>query len=226
MSFFFNMFQSFNTTRVGMTVLAILFASLLSTQANFLVTNLSYTFSPIGSAIPSEKPSSPPPIGADKILIPTLGVDAPIVYATARNEKAFQLALRDGVTHYPGTALPGEIGNVFLFGHSSDFSWAQGDYKTVFALLPHMIPGEFITVSGPDNIPHIYKIFETKVVNPDDVGILSQETEGKALLTVQTSYPLGTALKRFIVIAELIDEIPTAREPANLDLPPEIMIKY
>src|SRR5687767_11297538 len=71
----------------------------------------------------------------DRLFIPSLGIDVPLVYIEEKNEAAFQAALRDGVVHYPGTAMPGQPGNAYYFGHSSDYSWSKGEYKNVFATL-------------------------------------------------------------------------------------------
>lgn len=140
----------------------------------------------------------------NRLAIPALGITASIVYAEAAEEKIFRAALANGVAHYPGTAEFGAIGNAYIFGHSSDFVFSKGDYKTVFALLPKIKTGDEITVSDRQGKLHVYRVFETLVVAPSDTHYLSQETEGRALLTVQTSYPIGTALKRFLARAELV----------------------
>lgn len=137
------------------------------------------------------------------LAIPSLGITAPIQYATQRDEVTFQKLLKAGVVHYPGTAMPGEVGNVFIFGHSSDYAWSGGDYKTVLALLPKLKTGEEIKVVDTDGYIYTYIAKNRAVVLPTDVQWLSQETNGKRLLTIQTSYPIGTALKRYLVIAEL-----------------------
>lgn len=137
------------------------------------------------------------------LAIPSLGITAPIQYATERDEPTFQKLLKAGVVHYPGTALPGKVGNMFIFGHSSDYAWSGGNYKTVLALLPKLKPGEEIKVVDRDGYIYTYIAKNTVVVAPTDVQWLSQDTSGKRLLTVQTSYPIGTALKRYLVIAEL-----------------------
>lgn len=46
--------------------------------------------------------------------------------------------LENGVIRYPGSGKPGETGNSFVFGHSSNFPWMEGDYNDVFSLLDHV----------------------------------------------------------------------------------------
>ncbi len=137
------------------------------------------------------------------LVINSLGIKLPVVYVQEKSEDAYQLALRNGVVHFPDTAMPGQLGNVYIFGHSSDYVWAKGNFKTAFALLPKIEVGSQILLSDQDGNPYLYKVIETKVVKPTDLTVLSQQNNSKKLLTLQTSYPLGTAISRFIVIAEL-----------------------
>ncbi len=143
----------------------------------------------------------------NRIWIPSLDIEAPVVEPTESEESAFQVALAEGVVHYPGTAKPGAIGNVYLFGHSSDFPSKPGNYKTVFALLPRIKIGDEILVSDDKGQVFKYVAFETKVIKPSEVGYIKPELKpGEKMLTVQTSYPVGTALRRFIVLATLQNE--------------------
>ena len=139
----------------------------------------------------------------NRLAIASLGVNAPIVYIQEKNEKAYQGALMEGVVHFPDTALPGQVGNCYIFGHSSDYIWGKGKYKSIFATLPSIKKGEFIEITDQTGNAFVYEVFDSFVVAANDVSVLNQETGGKKLLTLQTSYPIGTALKRFIVQAEL-----------------------
>src|ERR1700722_6071761 len=69
------------------------------------------------------------------VIINSINVNAPITFETKDSESQFLLDLRNGVVHYPGTALPGQEGNVAIFGHSSGVWWEIGNYKFVFTLL-------------------------------------------------------------------------------------------
>lgn len=146
-----------------------------------------------------------PRMAADRLVIASLGLDVPLVYVAEKSEAAFQIALRDGVVHYPGTALPGQPGNAYYFGHSSDYAWAKGDYKTVFATLTKIEIGARIVASGADGTPYAYVVTGTRVVSPKDLSVLDQGDGTARRLSLQTSYPLGTALKRFVVEAKLVE---------------------
>jgi len=139
------------------------------------------------------------------LTIPALQITAPIVYITEATEPVFQKALQSGVVHYPGTAKPGEGGNCYIFGHSSDYIWSRGNFKTVLALLPQIEIGDEVVVSNTSGEQFTYTVTKSFVASPKDVQLLDQGDRTKKILTVQTSYPLGTALKRWIVVGEILD---------------------
>lgn len=151
----------------------------------------------------SSRDQSPQPLGTPNTLtIPSLDITAPVIYVTGNTEKDFQTALISGVVHFPGTADAGQAGNDYIFGHSSDFLFSKGHYKTVFALLPRIQLGAIVTLSDSSGKVYTYKVTDKFVVNPDDVSVLKQDYT-KHILTIQTSYPVGTALRRYIVVTEL-----------------------
>lgn len=140
----------------------------------------------------------------NRLLIPSLGLELPVLYAQAKNETAFQKALQYGVVHYPGTAQAGEAGNVYIFGHSSDYLWSKGDFKSAFTLLPQLQIGQTIILTNSQGQAFTYEVVEKFVTSPNNTSVLDQDS-AKRQLTLQTSYPLGTALKRYIVRSELIE---------------------
>jgi len=111
-------------------------------------------------------------------------------------------ALKRGVVRYPGTALPGEYGNTFITGHSSYYFWDDGQYKEVFALLSEVNIGEEIIIYYNQQ-KFIYQITEKKEISPSEVNVLSQPTDQKQI-TLMTCTPVGTNLKRLIVVGNLI----------------------
>lgn len=176
----------------------IMFAFFVIANGNyFKATIYYYMFPPQPPAVAGPQMQ----LGANSLFIPSLNIAAPIVYATEASESIFQLDLQNGVVHYPQTANPGQAGNCYIFGHSSDFLWSKGHYKTVFTTLPNLKIGDVIYLTDGQNHQFVYQVTQTKVVSPQDTEYLSQDNT-KALLTLQTSYPLGTALERFLVIAD------------------------
>ncbi len=148
----------------------------------------------------------------DRIVIPRINKNVPIVRANSENlikhnwaglEADIQEALRYGVVHYPGTAEPGDHGNVVITGHSSYFAWDPGRFKDVFALLHELKVGDKIIVYHQQR-KYFYQVFETKVITPDQVDVLTQSGENR--LTLITCTPVGTNLKRLIVFAKPLAE--------------------
>jgi len=138
-----------------------------------------------------------------RVVIPKLGVDAPIVELNRVTDLEVAQALERGVGHFPGTALPGMAGNSYLFGHSSDHPWSAGEYKSVFARLPELGPGDQVIVTNNPQQPFKYLVVSTTVVDPADMSVLRQFGHRQCWLTLQTSYPIGSAKQRFIVRAKL-----------------------
>lgn len=142
----------------------------------------------------------------NQLVIESLDIVAPIQFVTEASETAYQAALVNGVVLFPGTAEVGQAGNTYIFGHSSDFAFSKGNFKTVFALLPQIEIGAPIIVSDKEGTKYTYKVYDKFVAEKTRTDLLSQETNGKAILTLQTSYPIGTALKRYIVKAKLVED--------------------
>lgn len=186
--------------RIRVAIVFGLLVLLCANFAPFLLKHARYSREDHALTLPSAEKQALPP---DWISIPSIAAEAPINYVEEKNEAAYQAALRDGVVHYPETALPGEAGNMYVFGHSSDLIWSPGDYKTVFALLPKVQEGDKVYVTNVKGDVFTYIVTDTFVVNPADKSVLGQFNFERSMLTVQTSYPLGTALKRYVVQAEL-----------------------
>lgn len=147
----------------------------------------------------------------DRIIIPRINQNVPIVKVSTENlilrdwnalEKDIQKSLQDGVVHYPGTAEPGDKGNVVITGHSSYFPWDSGRFKDVFALLHQVAVGDQIIVYHNQKA-YSYQVYEIKVVTPDKVDVLTQEDGDR--LTLITCTPVGTNLRRLIVLARPVN---------------------
>jgi LPXTG-site transpeptidase (sortase) family protein len=136
------------------------------------------------------------------LLIPDINVSAPIIADVDGNKKDTYLkALEGGVAHFKDSAKPGEGSNIFIFGHSSFYPWAPGDYKYIFVNLNQLEKDNIISVWWQEK-EHKYKITQKKIVKPEQTEVLNP-TE-KEQLTLMTCYPPGTTLKRLIIIAEPI----------------------
>lgn len=134
------------------------------------------------------------------IAIPTLGITAPISWSVSLDN--IYTKLEEGIVHMQNTALPNEDGNVFIFGHSSNYAWAPGSYNQVFAVLPKININDNIVINY-QNQQFLYKVNATKIVNPKDISVM--QPTAQPTLTLMTCVPVGTALNRFIVQAQLVE---------------------
>ncbi len=146
----------------------------------------------------------------NRIIIPTIWKNIPLIdikqtqveWIDELND-IFMEELENGVIRYPGSAKPGEDGNSFIFGHSSNFPWMEWDYNDVFALLDHVtFDDEVVVYYGQEK--HTYKIRTKNVISPGDVSVLKNNGKDKSKLTLMTCWPIGTTLNRLVLTGELI----------------------
>jgi sortase A len=133
-----------------------------------------------------------PPEGTvlGRIEIPRLHVSA--VVRAGSDAKTLRLA----VGYIPGTALPGEPGNIGLAGHRDTFFRGLRNIRTDDEV-------RLVTPHGT----YRYRVQRTNVVDPDDVWVL--DPTARPTLTLVTCYPftyIGSAPQRFIVRAALEPE--------------------
>lgn len=148
--------------------------------------------------------------GGTKIIIPKINLEIPVDYSqTTIDEKAIELALDNGVVHYPSTVKPGETGNAAFFGHSSNNIFNPGKFKFAFVLLHELQEGDIFYLNYGDKT-YAYKVFKKHIVTPKQVEVL-QATPGKtATATLITCDPPGTSINRLVVVGEQISPDPNS----------------
>jgi len=137
------------------------------------------------------------------LSIPKLNLQAPLIWS--KDPSDFDSDLEHGVIHYPGTALPGNTGTMYVSGHSSDYIWKHDRYATIFTKINFLNPGDdiFVTVYGKDGkiYNYRYRVTGQKVYAPDDQTQFIDNTSAK--LNLSTCWPIGTSKDRLVVTAEL-----------------------
>lgn len=149
-----------------------------------------------------------------EVIIPKINVEIPVVYdVKSIDEEAVQKGLERGVLHYADTALPGQDGNVVIFGHSSNNIFNPGNYKFAFVLLDRLQKGDTFYLQK-DGKRYTYQVFEREIVKPSDVSVLGPA--GKpATATLITCDPPGTSTNRLVVVGEQISPDPANNLAAN-----------
>lgn len=131
-----------------------------------------------------------------RLRINSIDVDLPIYHGTSDK------TLTKGVGHLRGTALP-----VPGFSQRPVLTAHRGyPEATVFDNLDKVKEGDtfVIEVFGQ---PWTYKIYETKVIDPEDTESISIE-EGRDIVSLLTCTPLGINTHRILVTGERIDPTP------------------
>lgn len=137
------------------------------------------------------------------IVIPKIGANAKIIEGVdPYDSKVYQRALTRGVAHAKGTVLPGNIGNIFLFSHSSVNFYEANRYNSVFYLINKLEKDDEIYLFY-NKQKYKYKVVEKKTVGASDVSYLEGSGSDKTL-TLMTCTPPGTTLKRLLVIAKQV----------------------
>lgn len=138
-----------------------------------------------------------------RLIIPKLNIDVPVAFGISTSD--VDAAMNQGVAQFsiPGAnALPGQIGNLAIAGHSAGDIYSSNPYKFIFSGLERLEAGDLIYINY-DSVRYTYQITGSEVVEPTNVAALIYETN-KPMLTLITCTPLGTSRYRLLISAEQI----------------------
>jgi LPXTG-site transpeptidase (sortase) family protein len=140
---------------------------------------------------------------AAQLDIPKLNISVPLIWTS--DPKNLETDLQSGVVHYPGTALPGEIGTAYISGHSSNYVWAKGKYNNIFSKLGDLKVDQSFTITATDtqgkkDIYH-YTVTDTHVFSATDQQQFASINQ--SVVALSTCWPIGTSSKRLVVFGQL-----------------------
>lgn len=130
------------------------------------------------------------PQQANRIQIPAIGVDAPVVQDDSWEQ------LKKGVAQHLGSPDPGQPGKLVLSGHNDIFG-------EVFRDLDQLREGDEVRVHTADQV-FTYVITGTQVVAPTEVSVMNP-TRNPSLVLV-SCYPYRVDNKRIVVFADLKED--------------------
>ena len=146
------------------------------------------------TAAPLPQPAPPPdPNGSDpamelgSIQIPRIGVDRPLW------EGVTLKTLNRGPGHWPGTAMPGQVGNVVIGGH-------RVSHDKPFRNIDQLVAGDQIVMNF-NGVANTYIVTGAQVVTPNDTWVINQTPEHTA--TLFACHPPGSTKFRYVVFAKL-----------------------
>lgn len=129
------------------------------------------------------------------LSVPKLKIQNANVYVDSND-------LSKGLTHLPGSVLPGEKGNVFISGHSSlrpSFLIKQA----LFSNLTDLKKGDKIIVDTPGS-EFVYEVIGFKIVDPSDLSVISAQEPMGRYISLMTCVPPGLNFKRLVVLGKMI----------------------
>lgn len=129
------------------------------------------------------------------LSVPKLKIQNANVYVDSND-------LSKGLAHLPGSALPGEKGNVFISGHSAirpSFSIKQA----LFSNLTDLKVKDQIIVDTPGS-RFIYEVIGFRIVDPSDLSVISVPDTMGRYISLMTCVPPGLNFKRLVVLGKMI----------------------
>lgn len=151
-------------------------------------------------AVPNDDSANNPRYAGQPIAlmrVPRFGGDwvQPVIQGTALAE------LGDGVGHWVGSAMPGQVGNVSLAGHRTT-------HDKPFALIADLRAGDRVTLETPAML-YTYTVRSHRIVVPTDIAMFDPvpgqpgAKPTRKLLTMSSCHPEYQATHRYTVTAEL-----------------------
>lgn len=166
----------------------------------------------------SFQPPPPPPVvvptPGDRIRIPAINVDVPLVLAPSMRDPDVLRALQSGVVRYPNGVDPGRPGVLAIAGHSSGFLTIQGKYRFAFINARELNPGDVIYVDNAGT-RYTYRVTGQRIIDPRTVPYLETAADRPRVALI-SCWPIWTVARRLIVDAELQSTAPiVVRPPAS-----------
>jgi hypothetical protein len=187
-----------------------------------------------GKTLESLYPKPNPVLRQNFVSIPDYQINAPLVYAgfddffnknadgtfnfdsvqelSDRFTSRLQILLKDGIVCLPFSPFPGDIGNAYCVGHSSNFADIISDYNTVLKPIEGKGNiGQIIKVWDPYGRELNFRIFNSEKIEATDTQKAYVPSPGKVrTITLQTSvvsYRVSEGwqpYERWLVRAELM----------------------
>lgn len=192
---------------VGIVILVVLAGLFLQYNRLIFAPIMAYVSPDTGSVATSIEAVDPTVSQAvspePRLIIPKLNIDVPIEFNVPLDQ--VDAAMNRGVAQFSisgANAMPGQIGNLVLSGHSAGDIYSDNPYKFIFSGLERLENGDLIYVNY-DSVRYTYQMTGREVVEPTDVSSLIYYTD-KPVLTLITCTPLGTSRYRLLISAEQI----------------------
>jgi len=147
---------------------------------------------------PGESVPLPEGLPPDDFVEPEVIIGELVIPALLLTQTIYQgvtlPTLDKGVGYWPGTAMPGHVGNVVLGGH-------RVSKKKPFRNIDLLVPGNEIYLTTAEGT-FVYAVTGTQIVEPTEIWIINQgET---ATLTLFACHPPHSTKQRIVVFADYL----------------------
>jgi hypothetical protein len=140
---------------------------------------------------PTPVPTIGPIPDGYRIRMPRLGIDLPIAEGDLYRDSVEQQTPENFAFHFPGTALPGVVGNSYIYAHAR---------RGMFLSLWNARVGDQVSITTPSGVELKFVVSEIHPkVPPADTSWLQPSDIER--LTLQTSTGPNPQDPRFVVIA-------------------------
>ena len=167
-----------------------LVADRITTTTTTVATTVPPTSQPVDP--PKNAYADEPKVVIGTIEIPKLGLNVPL------NQGISLRTIDRGPSHWPGTALPGNVGNVVIAGH-------RVTHSKPFRNIHTLVPGDEI-IYVVNGIRSVYAVTGNEVVTPDATWIVNQTQDSRT--TLFACHPPGSARYRYVVYGALVSTTP------------------
>lgn len=139
-------------------------------------------------------PLPPPSPRANEPIVELGTMEMPKIGVTKTLFEGVSLTVLDyGPGHWPGTAMPGHVGNVVIGGHRTS---RDRPFRNIDQLV---IGDEMILTTSEGRF--VYLVTGTEIVTPDAMRIIDQTERFTA--TLFACHPVGSTRERYVVYLEL-----------------------
>ena len=115
-----------------------------------------------------------------------------------------------GPSHWPGSAMPGQVGNAVFAGH-------RVTHSKPFRNIDQLVAGDEVifNIAGKRSV---YRMTSSKIVTPKALDIVNPTPTATA--TLFACHPPGSAKFRYVVLLELVQDHQQRPAPAPASEPP------
>ncbi len=133
-----------------------------------------------------------------KVEIPKIGVSSTIQIPSSIDVATLDYELSKGAVYYPGSGTL-QYGNMFLFGHSTNWAVVNNQAYKTFNNLDKLVIGDEIIVTS-NGQKYLYTVTTVRHAAEDDV--LVEFNKGDRMLTISTCDSFGKKQDRWVVEAQ------------------------